>query len=66
LEPTAEVITPASNLYAYVKDYQVYIFNPADLSVVRMGDANHPLVMTLIAGNLLPVFRWTVVTSPLR
>lgn len=42
LEPTAEVVTPVSNLYAYVKDYQVYIFNPADLSVVRMGDANHP------------------------
>ena len=43
LEPTAEVETPASNLYAYVKDYQVYLLNPVDLSVVRMGDSNHPL-----------------------
>ncbi len=43
LEPTPEVGIPASNLYAYVKDYQVYLLNPADLSVVRMGDSNHPL-----------------------
>ena len=43
LEPTTEVVTPASNLYAYVKDYQVYILNPVDLSVVKMGDANHPI-----------------------
>ncbi len=40
-EPTPETETPALNLYAYVKDYQVYLLNPADLSVVRMGDSNH-------------------------
>lgn len=41
LQPTAEVVIPATNLYAYVKDYQVYLLNPADLSVVKMGDSNH-------------------------
>ena len=40
-EPTPETETPALNLYAYVKDYQVYLLNPADLSVVKMGDSNH-------------------------
>ncbi len=40
-EPTPEPETPASNLYAYVKDYQVFILNPADLSVFKMGDSNH-------------------------
>ncbi|HPR35400.1 MAG TPA: hypothetical protein PKY64_06970 [Anaerolineaceae bacterium] len=41
LEPTAEVEIPAPNLYAYVKEFQIYLLNPADLSVVRMGDSNH-------------------------
>ena len=40
-EPTPETETPALNLYAYVKDYQVYLLNPTDLSVVKMGDSNH-------------------------
>lgn len=43
LEPTADVVLPPTNLYAYGKDFQVYILNPADLSVVRMGDTNHPV-----------------------
>ena len=41
LEPTAEVETPTPNLYAYVKDYQIYLLNPTDLSMVKMGDSNH-------------------------
>jgi len=43
LEPTAEAVTPAPNLYAYAKEFQIYLFNPADYSVVRMGDSNHPI-----------------------
>ena len=42
LETTDEVEIPTPNLYAYVKDFQIYILNPADLSVVKMGDSNHP------------------------
>jgi hypothetical protein len=42
VEPTAEVVLPATNLYAYVKNFQIYLLNPSDLSVVRMGDSNHP------------------------
>ncbi len=41
LEPPAEVVLPVVILYAYVKDFQVYLLNPADFSVVRMGDSNH-------------------------
>ncbi len=41
LEPTVEVEIPAPNLYAYVKDFQIFLLNPVDLSVVRMGDTNH-------------------------
>ena len=55
LEPTAEVEIPAPNLYAYVKEFQIYLLNPADLSV-----------MALIAGNLLRVSRWTVTTLLLK
>ncbi len=43
MEPTAEVEIPAPNLYAYVKDFQIFLLNPADLSVVRIGDSNHPV-----------------------
>ena len=41
LEPTPEVVLPPTNLYGYVKEYQIYLLNPADLSVVKMGDSNH-------------------------
>ena len=40
-QPTAEPDLPATNLYAYVKDYVIYIFNPADNSVFHMGDSDH-------------------------
>lgn len=43
LEPSPEVETPAPNLYAYTKDFRVFLFNPADMSVVRLGDTNHPV-----------------------
>lgn len=42
LEPTPEVTTPVSNLYAYSKEGEVFVFTPEDMSVVRMGDSNHP------------------------
>lgn len=43
VEPTAEIVLPPTNLYAYVKDYQVFILNPTDMSVIMMGDSNHPI-----------------------
>ena len=42
LEPTPEVTTTVSNLYAYSKEGEVFVFTPEDMSVVRMGDSNHP------------------------
>lgn len=41
-QPTAEPEIPAVNLYAYVRDYWVFVFNPADNSVFHMGDSAHP------------------------
>lgn len=42
LEPTAETVLPPTNLYAYVKEFQIHLLNPKDMAVVRMGDSNHP------------------------
>ncbi|HNZ16235.1 MAG: hypothetical protein KBA05_07120 [Anaerolineaceae bacterium] len=42
LPPTVEPEEPLVNLYAYGKDAQIYLFNPAEMSVVRIGDSKYP------------------------